>query len=86
MQLKGGNSESNTYHSGIGRLRGRRFRGAREGGAGHGAHAPRLWHVAGVNQRFSDTCAYGDLEVQFVFSCYLIKHDNDYLLWDTGTP
>ena len=38
-----------------------------------------------VNQRFSDTYAYGDLKLQFVFSCYLIKHDNDYLLWDTGT-
>jgi glyoxylase-like metal-dependent hydrolase (beta-lactamase superfamily II) len=37
-----------------------------------------------VNQRFSDTYAYGDLKVVFVFSCYLIKHDNDYLLWDTG--
>ena len=37
-----------------------------------------------VNQRFSDTYAYGDLKLQFVFSCYIIKHDNDYLLWDTG--
>ena len=37
-----------------------------------------------VNQRFSDTYAYGDLEVQFVYSCYLIKHDGDYMLWDTG--
>jgi N-acyl homoserine lactone hydrolase len=37
-----------------------------------------------VNQRFSDTYAFGDLKVQFVFSCYIIKHDNDYLLWDTG--
>jgi glyoxylase-like metal-dependent hydrolase (beta-lactamase superfamily II) len=37
-----------------------------------------------VNQRFSDTYAYGDLKVQFVFSCYIIKHDNDYFLWDTG--
>jgi glyoxylase-like metal-dependent hydrolase (beta-lactamase superfamily II) len=37
-----------------------------------------------VNQRFSDTFAYGDLKLQFVYSCYLIKHDNDYLLWDTG--
>src|SRR5438045_2082628 len=37
-----------------------------------------------VNQRFSDTYAYGDLKVQFVFSCYLIKHDGDYMLWDTG--
>ena len=37
-----------------------------------------------VNQRFSDTFAYGDLKTQFVFSCYLIKHGNQYLLWDTG--
>src|SRR4051812_49099245 len=37
-----------------------------------------------VNQRFSDTFAYGDLKVQFVFSCYLVKHGDEYLLWDTG--
>ena len=37
-----------------------------------------------VNQRFSDTYAYGDLKLQFVFSCYLIKHGDEYLLWDTG--
>ena len=37
-----------------------------------------------VNQRFSDTYAYGDLKLQFVYSCYIIKHDNEYLLWDTG--
>jgi N-acyl homoserine lactone hydrolase len=37
-----------------------------------------------VNERFSDTYAYGDLKLQFVYSCYVIKHDNDYLLWDTG--
>jgi N-acyl homoserine lactone hydrolase len=37
-----------------------------------------------VNQRFSDTFAYGDLKLQFVFSCYLVKHGDDYLLWDTG--
>jgi N-acyl homoserine lactone hydrolase len=37
-----------------------------------------------VNQRFSDTYAYGDLKLQFVYSCYLIKHDDEYLLWDTG--
>jgi glyoxylase-like metal-dependent hydrolase (beta-lactamase superfamily II) len=37
-----------------------------------------------VNQRFSDTYAYGDLKVQFVFSCYLIKHGDDYMVWDTG--
>ncbi len=37
-----------------------------------------------VNERFSDTYAYGDLKLQFVFSCYLIKHGDDYMLWDTG--
>ena len=37
-----------------------------------------------VNQRFSDIYAYGDKKVQFVYSCYLIKHGDDYLLWDTG--
>ena len=37
-----------------------------------------------VNLRFSDTYAFGDLKVQFVFSCYLIKNGNQYLLWDTG--
>jgi glyoxylase-like metal-dependent hydrolase (beta-lactamase superfamily II) len=37
-----------------------------------------------VNQRFSDTYSYGDLKLQFVYSCYLIKHGEEYLLWDTG--
>jgi N-acyl homoserine lactone hydrolase len=37
-----------------------------------------------VNERFSDTFAYGELKIQFVFSCYLVKHGDDYLLWDTG--
>ncbi len=37
-----------------------------------------------VNQRFSDTFAYGDLKIQFVFSCYLIKHGDQYMMWDTG--
>jgi N-acyl homoserine lactone hydrolase len=37
-----------------------------------------------VNERFSDIYAYGDLKIQFVFSCYLVKHGDDYLLWDTG--
>jgi glyoxylase-like metal-dependent hydrolase (beta-lactamase superfamily II) len=39
-----------------------------------------------VNLRFSDTYAYGDLKVQLVFSCYLIKHGNEYMVWDTGHP
>src|SRR3974390_3110410 len=37
-----------------------------------------------VNQRFSDIYAYGDLKLQFVYSCYLVKHGDEYLLWDTG--
>jgi len=37
-----------------------------------------------VNLRFSDTYAYGGLKVQFVYSCYLIKHGDEYLVWDTA--
>jgi len=37
-----------------------------------------------VNLRFSDTYSYGGLKIQFVYSCYLIKHGDQYLLWDTG--
>ena len=57
-------------------------------GAGHVADAAGLRHAAAaptaVNQRFSDTYAYGDLKLQFVYSCYLIKHGDDYMMWDTG--
>src|ERR1041385_394248 len=35
-----------------------------------------------VNQRFSDISAYPELSLQFVYSCYLVKHGDDYLLWD----
>jgi glyoxylase-like metal-dependent hydrolase (beta-lactamase superfamily II) len=34
--------------------------------------------------RFSDTFAYVDLKVQLTFSCYLIKHGDEYLVWDAG--
>jgi len=37
-----------------------------------------------VNERFSDTYAFKDLNLLFTFSCYLIKHGNDYMVWDTG--
>jgi N-acyl homoserine lactone hydrolase len=38
-----------------------------------------------VAERFSDTYAYGtDKLVQFTYSCYLIKHGNEYMVWDTG--
>jgi len=37
-----------------------------------------------VGARFSDTYAYNGLKVQLTFSCYLIRHGDDYLIWDTG--
>jgi N-acyl homoserine lactone hydrolase len=37
-----------------------------------------------VGQRFSDTFAYKDLKLTFTYSCYLIKHGDDYMVWDTG--
>jgi N-acyl homoserine lactone hydrolase len=37
-----------------------------------------------VNLRFSDTFAFVGLKLNLVFSCYLIKHGDEYLLWDTG--
>jgi glyoxylase-like metal-dependent hydrolase (beta-lactamase superfamily II) len=37
-----------------------------------------------VNLRFSDTYAFDGLKIQLVFSCYLIKHGNDYMVWDAG--
>lgn len=37
-----------------------------------------------VGLRFSDTYAYNGLRVQTTFSCYLIRHGNDYMVWDAG--
>ncbi len=39
-----------------------------------------------VSSRFSDTYAYNGLKVQMTFSCYLIKHGDEYLVWDAGNP
>ncbi|MEP6731180.1 MAG: N-acyl homoserine lactonase family protein [bacterium] len=36
--------------------------------------------------RFSDTYAFNGLKVPLVFSCYLIRHGDDYMVWDTGNP
>lgn len=36
--------------------------------------------------RFSDTFAYDGKKVQLTFSCYLIKHGDQYLVWDAGQP
>lgn len=37
-----------------------------------------------VNLRFSDTSAFKNLLLPFVYSSYLIKRGDDYMLWDTG--
>ncbi|PYM11605.1 MAG: MBL fold metallo-hydrolase [Candidatus Rokuibacteriota bacterium] len=34
--------------------------------------------------RFSDIFAHQTLQLQFTFSCYLIKHGDEYMVWDTG--
>jgi glyoxylase-like metal-dependent hydrolase (beta-lactamase superfamily II) len=39
-----------------------------------------------VGARMTDTYAYTGLKVQLTFSCYLVKHGNDYMVWDTGNP
>ncbi len=36
--------------------------------------------------RFSDTWAFNGLKVQLAISCYLIRHGDDYMIWDTGNP
>jgi len=36
--------------------------------------------------RFSDTYAYDGTKIQLTYSCYLIKHNEHYLLWDAGQP
>ncbi|GAB6194963.1 N-acyl homoserine lactonase family protein [Lysobacter xanthus] len=33
---------------------------------------------------FSDTMEFPDLKLQLVYSCYLVRHGDRYLLWDTG--
>jgi len=37
-----------------------------------------------VAERFTDTYAYNGVKIQFVYSCYLIRHGDDYMVWDTG--
>lgn len=36
--------------------------------------------------RFSDINAYEGKKLQLVASCYLIRHGEDYMIWDTGYP
>jgi N-acyl homoserine lactone hydrolase len=35
-------------------------------------------------RRFTDSFAYTNPRVPFTFSCYVIKHGDDYMVWDTG--
>ena len=42
---------------------------------GSGSNDPR---------RFSDTFAYNEPSKPFTFSCYVVKHGSDYMVWDTG--
>jgi len=37
-----------------------------------------------VGIRFTDTYAYNGVKIQLVYSCYLVKHGDDYLMWDAG--
>jgi N-acyl homoserine lactone hydrolase len=47
----------------------------------------KTWPLADDDRaRFSDINAFSGLKVQFTFSCYLIKHGADYMIWDTGNP
>jgi glyoxylase-like metal-dependent hydrolase (beta-lactamase superfamily II) len=37
-----------------------------------------------ANLRWNDTYTPKELNMTFTFSCYLIKHGDDYMVWDTG--
>src|SRR5262245_61673146 len=37
-----------------------------------------------VAQCFTDTSAYKHLKLTFSFSCFLIEHGGEYMVWDTG--
>ncbi|MCO4098079.1 MAG: N-acyl homoserine lactonase family protein [Gemmatimonas sp.] len=39
-----------------------------------------------VGQHCSDTYAYNGLRGQLMYSCYVIRHSDDVLVWDTGFP
>jgi len=36
------------------------------------------------SRRFTDTFAYSDPKMPFTFSCYVIRHGGEYMVWDTG--
>lgn len=60
---------------------------------GHTAETDlELWRLdcGSINIRdlnmFSDTMSYTGQSKRLTDSCYLIRHDGEYLLWDTGLP
>src|SRR5215468_12534916 len=49
------------------------------------AGAPRdVGARTGAGLRFSDTYDFDGLKLHLVYSCYLIKHGDDYMVWDAG--
>jgi glyoxylase-like metal-dependent hydrolase (beta-lactamase superfamily II) len=46
----------------------------------------RLDCGSGTNdpRRFSDTFAYTETTMPFTFSCYVVRHGSDVMVWDTG--
>jgi glyoxylase-like metal-dependent hydrolase (beta-lactamase superfamily II) len=59
---------------------------ARASASGPEVTLTRLDCGTGLNdpRRFTDTFAYSEPTKPFTFSCYVIKHGNDYMVWDTG--
>ena len=41
---------------------------------------PQWWDLS----RFTDSYSHPDAKVLITYNCYLIKHGNDYLIYDTG--
>ena len=37
-----------------------------------------------VGLRFTDVYAYNGVKVPWTWSCYLVKHGDEYMMWDTG--
>ena len=60
--------------------------------SGQAPAAVKMWRLdcgaAQINDlnRFSDIDAYTGKSMRFTASCYLIKHGDTYMLWDTGLP
>jgi glyoxylase-like metal-dependent hydrolase (beta-lactamase superfamily II) len=39
-----------------------------------------------VSIRFTDIYGHQGLKIPLVYSCYLVKHGDDYMVWDSGQP